>query len=370
MKVTPVISNKIQDDNAGNQASVIQTTQTTETIPALQALQQERRRKGWLLGIIVMVSLLAILISPMFGLTFMTPWDEGSQVIFWQMRVPRTLTAWIVGAGLSLAGLVFQAILRNPLAEPFTLGVAAGASLGAAIYIYWGLTFTLGILSGIGLFAFLGAGIITLLIYSVNFRGGHSPLKLLLIGVILTFFVSSILMLLQSLGKSSSALAMMSWMMGRLSFVSFTELLQVAGIFVIVAGMVYQMRVKLNLLQQGEAVALSRGIRSQRVTGILFLGVSLMTGIFVAVTGPIGFIGMIIPHVARRLFGADHRWLFWATLFLGGLVLVIADTLGTLILKPAEIPVGVVTAILGAPFFLYILLKGQKSAQFKAQKAK
>ena len=368
MKVAPAISNRIQDDNAGNQAPVIQTTQTTETIPALQALQQERRRKGWLLGIIVMVSLLAILISPMFGLTFMTPWDEGSQVIFWQMRVPRTLTAWIVGAGLSLAGLVFQAILRNPLAEPFTLGVAAGASLGAAIYIYWGLTFTLGILSGIGLFAFLGAGIITLLIYSVNFRGGHSPLKLLLMGVILTFFVSSILMLLQSLGKSSSALTMMSWMMGRLSFVSFSELLQVAGIFVIVAGMVYQMRVKLNLLQQGEAVALSRGIRSQRVTGILFLGVSLMTGIFVAVTGPIGFIGMIIPHVARRLFGADHRWLFWATLFLGGLVLVVADMIGTLILKPAEIPVGVVTAILGAPFFLYILLKGQKSAQFKAPK--
>lgn len=331
--------------------------------PALKALDQMRKSQRRKLGIIIVLSLLSLLIAPMFGLTFLTPWSEGSE-LFWQMRLPRTVAAWLVGAGLSIAGLVFQAILRNPLAEPFTLGVAAGASLGAAIYIYWGLTFTLGVMSGVSLFAFLGASIVTLIIYQVNFRTGHSPFKLLLMGVILTFFISSILMLLQSIGKSSSALAMMSWMMGRLSFVSITDLWQLLGITLVCFVMIFRYLPALNLLQQGEEVALSRGVQSARVMGILFVVVSLMTGIFVAIAGPIGFIGMVIPHIARKLFGTDHRRLFIATLFLGGLILVIADTLGAMILRPSEIPVGVITAILGAPFFLFVLLRDQHAQKF------
>ena len=303
----------------------------------------------------------------MFGLTFLTPWGQDSE-IFWQMRVPRTVAAWLVGAGLSLSGLVFQAILRNPLAEPFTLGVAAGASLGAAIYIYLGVSLTLGVISGVSLFAFIGASFITLLIYQVNFRAGHSPFKLLLMGVILTFFISSILMLLQSLGKSSSALAMMSWMMGRLSFVSLIDLWQLLIVTIVCCLLIYRYLPELNLLQQGEAIALSRGVNSARVMGLLFLVVSLMTGIFVAIAGPIGFVGMVIPHVARKLLGADHRRLFVAVIFLGGLVLVIADTLGSVVLKPAEIPVGVVTAIFGAPFFLFVLLREGRGQKFVVPK--
>lgn len=334
-----------------------------ESPSAVQILQQQKKQQNHRLLIMVASSLILLLLMPMFGLTFLMPWGEGSE-IFWQMRVPRSLAAWMIGAGLSVSGLVFQAILRNPLAEPFTLGVAAGASLGAAIYVYWGISFTLGIFSGLSLFSFLGALLITILIYQVNFRTGHSPIKLLLMGVILTFFISSILMLLQSLGQSSSALAMMSWMMGRLSFVTMTDLAQLAAVFFVSIVIIYTYTTRLNLLQQGEDVALTRGINSARVMGTLFLIVSMMTGIFVALAGPIGFVGMVIPHIARRLLGADHRLLFWAVLFLGGATLVVADTLGSVVLKPAEIPVGVITAILGAPFFLYILLKGSHSPQF------
>lgn len=329
----------------------------------LTILRRVKRRQCVVLAIIMVMSISSLLIAPMFGLTFITPWSEGHE-IFWQMRVPRTVAAWLVGAGLSLSGLVFQAILRNPLAEPFTLGVAAGASLGAAIYIYFGLTFTFGIMSGLSLFAFIGAGLVTLIIYQVNFRAGHSPFKLLLMGVILTFFISSILMLLQSLGKSSSALAMMSWMMGRLSFISMHDLWQLLVVTGICCILIYRYLPALNLLQQGEEVAISRGVNSARVMGILFLIVSLMTGIFVAIAGPIGFVGMVIPHVARKLLGADHQRLFVAVIFLGGMVLVIADTLGSVILKPAEIPVGVITAIFGAPFFLFVLLRESSVQKF------
>lgn len=330
---------------------------------ALQQLQRTRKKYYGRLMILIVLSLVSLCIAPMFGLSLLMPWGEGSD-IFWNMRVPRTLAAWIVGAGLSVSGLVFQAILRNPLAEPFTLGVAAGASLGVAIYLYLGLSFTLGIVSGVSLFAFLGASLVTLIIYQVNFRMGYSPFKLLLMGVILTFFISSILMLLQSLGHASSALAMMSWMMGRLSFVSFGDLWQLLGVTALCFLMIYRYLPALNLLQQGEEVAFSRGVNSSKVMSVLFLVVSLMTGFFVAIAGPIGFVGMVIPHIARKLLGADHRRLFIATLFLGGLVLVVADTLGALLLKPAEIPVGVITAIFGAPFFLFVLLREYPSQRF------
>lgn len=329
----------------------------------LVVLRRVKCRQYTILAIMISLSIASLLIAPMFGLSFLTPWSEGYE-IFWQMRVPRSLAAWLVGAGLSVSGLVFQAILRNPLAEPFTLGVAAGASLGAAIYIYFGITFTLSIISGVSLFAFMGAGFVTLIIYQVNFRVGHSPFKLLLMGVILTLFISSILMLLQALGKSSSALAMMSWMMGRLSFVSLTDLWQLLGITVIGLFVIYRYLPELNLLQQGESIAYSRGVNSARVMGFLFLIVSLMTGVFVALAGPIGFVGMVIPHVARKLLGADHQRLFIAVIFLGGMVLVIADTLGSVLLKPAEIPVGVMTAIFGAPFFLFVLLREGKAQKF------
>lgn len=343
-------------EGEGNCATILSGNMT-------HLLHLAHQRKLRLLIVLLGFSLLVIMIAPMFGLTFMTPWGEQSS-IFWQMRFPRMLAAWCVGAGLSVSGLVFQAILRNPLAEPFTLGVAAGASLGAAIYIYLGLSFTLGLISGISFAAFLGATLITLLIYTMHFRRQADPMRLLLMGVILTFFISSILMLLQSLGKSSSALAMMSWMMGRFSMISLTELWQLLLVTIVGLGIISLFSGQLNLLQQGDVVAFTRGVDSSKTMGILFLVVSLMTGIFVALTGPIGFVGMLVPHVVRKLFGADHRWLIPASILLGGTILIVADTIGSLLLRPAEIPVGVVTAIFGAPFFLYILLKKQRQAHF------
>ncbi len=340
------------------------TSREDKRMTPLLEIDYLRRQIRYKLLFLALLSLLLLMITPSFGLTFLLPWGESSE-IFWQLRFPRAVATWLIGAGLALAGLVLQAILRNPLAEPFTLGVAAGASLGAAIYIYWGLSFSLGIITGLTISAFIGALIVMVIIYQVNFRTGHSPIKLLLMGVILTFFISSLLMLLQALGRSSSALAMMSWMMGRLSLISLNDLWQLLSITLFSAIVIFRYLVPLNLLQQGQAVALSRGVDSIRVMQVLFVIVSLMAAVFVAIAGPIGFVGMVVPHLVKRILGSsDHRYLFWGVIFLGGGLLVVADTIGSVILRPSEIPVGVITALLGAPFFLYLLLKGSRQERF------
>lgn len=325
--------------------------------------QQNRRKQFMLLG----MSLVMVIVAPSFGLKWIWPWESDEALIYWQMRVPRVLSAWLLGAGLALSGMVFQALLCNVLAEPFILGVASGAALGAASYIYLGLSFSLWIFSGISLLAFLGASLISTLIYIVAFwrrEIGRDPtFKLLLMGVILSFFTSSLIMLLQAVGNPARALEFMRWMMGSLSGLHYGDVIQLS-IMVALGGLgALYSSPKLNILQHGNIVALTRGVHPQRVMAQLFLLITAMVALFVAIAGPIGFVGLVVPHLARRYFGNDHRQLTPVAMLLGGAVLVIADLLGVLLFAPAEIPVGVITAILGAPFFLYLLFKQDRKGR-------
>lgn len=312
--------------------------------------------------ILGLLSFSSLLITPFIGLENINPtklWQDFPAIhnIFWNIRVPRVLTAWLIGAMLAISGMVFQAILRNPLAEPFTLGIASGSALGAAIYIHAGLSFSLWVFSGLSFAAFIGAIAITSLIYYLNKSRLESVSRLLLVGVILSFFCSSFVMILQAIGKPQDSYRLMQWMMGTIANINYSEIISLVIVMSISTLIIALLTPKLNLLSAGHTIAITRGVQPSYIFIPLFFLVSLMVGTMVAASGPIGFVGLVVPHITRRLIGNDHRYLWMAVILLGGFVLVIADLVARLLFAPSELPVGVITALLGAPFFIFILLK-------------
>ena len=313
------------------------------------------------LGLLIGLVLVTLLVTPMLGihvtaLSDILPEHSGSPAyrIFWSIRVPRVLTAFVTGASLSISGMTFQAVFRNALATPFTLGVASGASLGAAIFFWTGVG--LGTL-GLPFAAFLGALLSIFLVYGITrTRNGFSTSTLLLAGVAISFFFSSIILFTQYLSDFTESFQIIRWLMGGLDVLGYKPLFSllpftIPGVFLVL----YFAR-ELNLLSTGEELALSRGVNVSRAKKVLFFATSLMVGSVVSVCGPIGFVGMMVPHICRLLFGADHRFLSFASLLVGGVFLVWCDTLARTVIAPAEIPVGIITALLGGPFFLWLLV--------------
>jgi len=279
--------------------------------------------------------------------------------IFWELRVPRVCVAFLAGAALAVCGMAFQAMFLNPLATPFTLGVSSGASLGAALYIRLGLGFALLGISGVSVFAFFGALLSILLVYGLSrVRRVFSNAMLLLAGVAISFFFSSLILLLQYLSDFTDAFRILRWLMGGLGVVGFESVLRVLPFVVAGSAIVLYFVHELNLLATGEELAASRGVEVRTTKRLLFFATSLMVGGVVAVCGPIGFVGMMAPHICRLLIGPDHRYLAPATLLFGGAFLVLCDVLAQIVIAPAIIPVGVITALLGGPFFLWLLLSG------------
>jgi iron complex transport system permease protein len=337
--------------------------------------------RAWILAILLALTVVVLVAAPLFGVEggpFRADWDDTYTKILWKIRIPRVALALLAGAALAVSGMTFQAMFRNPLATPFTLGVSSGASLGAAVYIYleqvplpawlgallWkveqGLS-TLGI-SAVSVFAFAGALTAIFLVYGLaRARRGFSTTTMLLAGVALAFFFSSLILLMQYLSDFTRTFRMLRWVMGGLdSVVDFQE---VRGVFLFVAigcVIVLYLTHELNLITTGEELAASRGVEINRVKTILFFTASLMVGAVVAVCGPIGFVGLMAPHICRLLIGPDHRYLTPATLLFGGAFLVLCDTLARTVMAPTELPVGIITALLGGPFFLWLLL-GRRS---------
>jgi iron complex transport system permease protein len=278
--------------------------------------------------------------------------------IYWQLRLPRQCVAFLAGAGLALGGLAFQALFRNPLATPFTLGTASGASLGASFFIWTGWSFHLLGISGTTLFAFGGALLALGIIYLLSrARRGFPTETMLLAGVALSFLFSSLILLLQYLANQVHSLLILRWLMGGLDVVGFQSLweaLPLVGLGVLV--LVWR-RWDLNLLAAGEDLAAGRGLDVEHAKLWVMAAVGLMVSAIVAITGPIGFVGIMIPHVCRLVLGPDHRTLTGATLLLGGLFLPLCDTVARMLLAPAEMPVGIITALLGGPFFIWLLIK-------------
>ena len=285
--------------------------------------------------------------------------------VFWVFRMPRLVMAMLAGAALSLSGMTFQAIFRNPLASPFTLGVASGAALAAAIAIRLHIVGLWGMISAqIGL-AFAGAMITVLIVFAIaRPRRGTSSTTLLLAGVSIGFICSAGIVLIQYLSDEHEATAVIRWMMGTVGIAGRTAWLTMIPIAILVAigaaVCTWQHR-ELDLLMMGELTAASRGVNVSRARMLAYFAASVMTAAVVAVCGPIAFVGLIVPHLVRMTIGPTHRVLIPGCL-LGGMVLVPwCDTIARNLMawttgSSLEMPVGVLTGIFGGLFFLYVLL--------------
>lgn len=282
-------------------------------------------------------------------------WDSPARVRdVLSLRLYSVLTAGAVGAALALAGLALQALLRNPLADPYVLGVSGGASLGVILSSVWLTTLAAPV------FGFVGALVTVALVYAVAQRRGRlEPYTLLLSGVIINAFYGAAIMLVVSLVGPESRGNIAYWMMGSIStFDPRWSLVAVVGGMVVAAGVLFAYLAKgFNLVAVGEDTAGALGVRVERLRRVTFVAASLVTGASVALAGPIGFVGLICPHLLRMVLGPDHRRLVPATVFFGASLLVVADLVTRLLegVGGQTPPVGVLTAMAGGPFFIYLL---------------
>jgi iron complex transport system permease protein len=279
-------------------------------------------------------------------------------VIYWQIRLPRALAAFIGGAGLALGGAVFQAVFRNPLATPYTLGVASGASLGVALAARLGLSVAVAGLSATSIAAFVGALLAVGVVWGLTrLRPEISSTTLLLAGVAMNFFFSSLILFAQYTASLSDAYRVIRWLMGGLGGVDMTTVVHMAPLVALGAAVILVRARELDLLATGSEIAASRGVAVGPTRTVLFLATSVMVGGVVAACGPVGFVGMMAPHICRLVVGPNHRVLLPASILFGGAFLLVCDTAARIVLFPAELPVGVITAFLGAPFFLWLLVR-------------
>ncbi|MBQ4567457.1 MAG: iron ABC transporter permease [Desulfovibrio sp.] len=322
----------------------------------------------------ILFLLAAVFLSSMVGSIFLgmsvispsSLFEAGSPdaEVFWRLRVPRTLAAFLSGAGLAVSGLVFQAMFRNPLATPFTLGVSSGAALGASLYIRLGLAFSLPGIQGSLLLALLGGLLSMLLVYLITrAKGGFSTPVMLLAGVIINFFFSSLVIFIQYWSNARDALQIMRWLMGSLSGLDATRLVDLGIVVCIGSVLVYHMARELDLLTAGEELAASRGVAVRRVKLMVFVLASVMVGAVVSLVGPIGFVGMMVPHICRLWLGAGHHRLVPVSFVLGGCFLALCDLTARTVLAPAEIPTGIITAMIGGPFFLWTLFRSNRDGE-------
>lgn len=329
----------------------------------IESLPLHRLKKPSVLLALLSCAVFTLVLSPFIGAgqvllkeVFTFPSASVEHNIFWQMRLPRVLVGFLVGGILALSGMVFQSLFRNPLVSPFTLGVSAGASFGAAVYIWLRFAFTIFGISGTTVFSYLGALVSIYFVWSLaKMKFGSSISKMLLAGVAVSFFFVSLIMFIQYLSDYDQSVKISRWLMGGLYVFGYDTVRDMFFLAVIGLAAIFYFSHELNLLTTGEEIAVSRGVDLKWTVKGLFLVISLMMGGIVSICGPIGFVDIIAPHVCRLLIGHDHRYLTPATFLLGGAFLVLCDTFARTIAAPAEIPVGVITALLGGPFFLWLL---------------
>jgi iron complex transport system permease protein len=279
--------------------------------------------------------------------------------IFFYQRLPRVCLGLLAGGTLALVGASFQVLFRNPLVEPYTLGVSGGAALGAFLAISIpGLWLSWGPFGSVQLGAALGAGAALLLIFRFSRRAkGLGISTLLLAGVTLSIICSSAIMFITYLVSPHKVIVFQRWMMGGVDVVGFQELASLFPLLLPGLWLIARRLPALNHLTLGDDLALSQGVELPQVQRDIFFGGGLATAAVVALVGPIGFIGLIIPHGVRRLSGYDQRLVLPGSFLLGGAVLALCDTLARTLLAPTEIPVGVITAILGGPLFIALLMR-------------
>lgn len=277
--------------------------------------------------------------------------------ILFNLRLPRVLSAFLVGGGLALAGAIFQGLFRNPIADGYLLGVSSGASLGAAAAIVFRLASPLASFAAVSVFAFAGSlGALALVFYFGHRQGGFSIFRLLLSGLGVGLFLSSLVAIFM-LMAGEELKALIFFFLGGFSSSSWDTTWVSLACIPLAALTACYFAPELNVLLLGEETAQSSGVRTGRIQLLFAIVAALLTSISVSVAGLIGFIGLIVPHMIRLSFGADHRTLFPLTFFSGGNFLVLCDAAARTVMAPAELPVGIVTSLVGVPVFLYLIRK-------------
>ena len=340
-----------------------------ERLAGLRRPADVRIRLTWTLVGFGALALLACLLAPLVGSTPVRlsavfdrsiPYVENTDAqIFFVARLPRVLAAALVGSSLALAGVVFQALLRNPLASPDTLGVSAGASLGAMMAITFNLDFSLLGVSAVPLASFVGSFGALAIVYGLSAarRRGTSTMVLLLGGVTVHALLSAVITFVQYLADFTQTFRNVRWLMGALDVAAYAPIAAAAiPIAVSWIGFATLPRV-LDLLSVGPDSAAARGVDVQRAERVALVGASLATGAAVALAGPVSFVGLIVPHLVRLIVGADHRLVLPASALFGAAFLICCDLVARTIIAPLELPVGIITAMIGGPLFLWLLFR-------------
>jgi len=303
-----------------------------------------------------------VILSRIFPFAGIDPGSKIAQTIIFDLRLPRIVLAIIAGAGLAASGATMQGVLRNPLVSPYILGISAGAGFGAALAIVFGI----GVLTQYGGYivvanAFIFSLIAMLMVYGIaRLRGAHAE-TVILAGVAVGYLFSALLSLIQYVSPEHEALrAVVFWLMGGFSSAKWESIFVVLPIVLITTVLMMKQSWDLNVMSLGEEVATSVGVNSKRVLEISMVLATLATASIISFTGVIGFICLISPHISRMLIGSDHRFLLPYSTIVGACLLLCSDTAARLVLIPAELPVGIVTSLLGVPFFIYILLSRRR----------
>lgn len=316
-----------------------------------------------------LLTAVVLLLAPAFGSTDVrlsrvfdtsVPWaDNVDAQIFFVARLPRVLAGALVGASLAAAGVVLQALLRNPLATPFTLGVSASAALGAMLAIAFNLDMGAVGTGAVSIAAFLGSLVGTAVVYLLATRINRalSTNVLLLAGVTLNTFFSALITFVQYLIDFADWYRTARWLLGNLDVSSYGPLVAALPLVVLSFALFATLPRPLNLLTLGEDIAAARGVDVGRAQRVAFLSASLATGAAISLAGPIGFIGVVVPHLVRLLVGSDHRVVLPASILFGAAFLVLCDLIARTVMAPIELPVGIVTALIGGPFFIWLLVR-------------
>ncbi len=344
-------------------------TRARDTSPwcRLPAPTDLRRRFAWTIAGFGALTIVSCLVAPVIGSTPVRlsrafsrtiPFaDNVDAQVFFVARLPRVVAAALVGSGLAVAGVVFQALLRNPLASPDTLGVSAGATLGAMIAITFHIDIALLGLTAVPVASFLGSAGALGIVYLIAAarRRGTSSTVLILAGVALSALLSALVRLIQVIADFTDTFRGIRWMMGSLDVASYTPIVVSLVPIAIAFAFVGSLPRVLDLISLGTEAAASRGVDVRRAERVALVSASLSTGAAVSLGGPVPFVGIIVPHIVRLLVGADHRLVLPASALFGASFLIVCDLVARTAFGPVELPVGTVTAILGGPFFLWLL---------------
>jgi len=272
--------------------------------------------------------------------------------LFWDIRLPRVLVAFFAGAILSLGGLLFQSLFKNPMSTPYTLGVASGSTLGVAFAIVFGFT------AWVSIFGFLGALLTVIILFTLASRlKSYETNALLLVGIALSFFYNAALMILFYLSDETQSFQIIRFTMGSVDVVGLEHTLPIiiGSIGLLILSLFYKKELKLLLTSNDYAYL--KGVNVKRTNTILLVSVSIAVGICVSLTGPIGFVGLIIPHILKSIYKKSAEQLIVPIFFYGGFFLVVSDLIARNLGSSSDIPIGIITAFLGGPFFIYLIIK-------------